>query len=221
MGLFDSFSIEGFKLKQPKEVSSYLKKNNAEIKEFQSKDLDSVMARYSIDSKGQIFGIQHKLTGKKVRWNNPFEKWRDNRSFLERMYNKVQTSKASRMIDETKEVQVKSKLNSTFNIYSYDNIAGRHVSLDYLITATNGKVTRAKLISWEIESELSAAKREKADAVWKARFDEEARVHAEFRSKWYYPILKETYNPFVFFSKKIIISICNRIMRATNFWSGI
>lgn len=221
MGLYDSFNIEGFKLKQPKEVSSYLKKNKAEIKEFQSKDLDSVMARYSIDNKGQIFETQYKLTGKKVLWNNPFEKWRDNRSFLERMYNKVQTSKASRMIDETKEVKVKSKLNSTFNIYSYDNIAGRHVSLDYLITATNGKVTRAKLISWEIESEPSAAKREKADAVLKARFDEEARVHAEFRSKWYYPILKETYNPFVFFSKKIIISICNRIMRATNFWSGI
>ena len=221
MGMYDSFVIEGLKLKQPKEVSSYLKKNKAEIKEFQSKDLDCIMGQYSIDGKGQIFETQHKPTGKKVLWKNPFENWVDNRSLIERLYFKAQTCRPAHMVDETRQVKVKSKLNRTFNIYSYDNTNGRYVSLDYLLTATNGKVTKAKLVSWKIESEESAAERKKIDAEWQEQFEKENLQRAKFRSTWYYPILKETYNPFVFFSKKIISSICNRVTRATNLWSGI
>ena len=80
MGLFDTVIIEGLKLKAPREVTSFLKSNNAEFpKEFQTKDLDSAMSVYTIKENGNIYIEERIPTGKKIPFNYPSWSWNDNR----------------------------------------------------------------------------------------------------------------------------------------------
>jgi hypothetical protein len=43
----------------------------------------------------------------------------------------------------------------------------------------------------------------------------------EFKLKWYYPVLKEIYNPFVFFTKIIVQGLCNTVIRWSYRWHGV
>lgn len=225
MGLFDQVVVDGLKLKRPKEISNYLKSVNAkEIKDFQTKDLDCFMGLYKIDGKGQIFEIKRKPTGKKVAWESPWKGFIDNKSLAERLYFKLATkptSKEKRMVDQLVEVKVKSKLTAIFNMYAYEEVAGRFVDIEYQVTAKDGKVTKVNLVKSKIESEKDAAKRIKNDLAWKQNVAKDIAKRKAFAQTWYYPILKETYNPFVFFAKIVVQKTCQRLVNATYRWHGV
>lgn len=227
MGMFDTIVIEGLKLKAPKEVTSFLKANNASIpSEFQTKDLECALNTYRIKENGVIYKEERKFTGKKVPYKSLIDDWKDNRSLLEKLYWKIKNRKYSllpsdRLIQETKVVFAKSRLTSTFTMLSYDEIGGRNLSLDYEIKAVEGKVKSVKLLEWNIESEKEATARHKSDEEFKKKMEESFSKRKEFQSRWYYPVIKEVYNPFVFFSRIIVQAACNTIVRWSYRWTGV
>ena len=226
--MYDTVIIEGLKLKQPKEITAYLKAAQAEsLKDFQTKDLENGLSTYTIDGKGQIFYIEYKPTGKKVPYTPLFSGWTDNRSFIERIYFKLQNKQlhkkhpAPKFTQERKAVKIKSKLNETFNIYAYTEVAGRFVDVEYQIVAKDGRVNKTSVVKWSIESEKDATKRIKRDAEWKANVAKDIAKHKAFAQTWYYPILKETYNPFVFFAKIVVQKACQKLINVSYRWHGV
>lgn len=230
MGMFDTVVIEGLKLpKLPNDINKFLKENNANTPtSYQTKDLDNVLSTFTINSKGQIYVTEYKPTGKKIPYNPPFKNWVDNRSFLEKIYNKFFVERKLdkkygklKFVDETKPVQVRAKTTNTFIIGSYDEVGGRYLSLDFKLVAVNGIVKKVDLVNAEIESVKSAKDRKKQNEEFDKKIAKSIEDRKNFKSKWYYPILKEIYNPFVFFSSKIIRFVCNYIISSTNRWHGV
>jgi hypothetical protein len=226
MGMFDTVIVEGLKLKAPKEVTSLMKANNAEFPtEFQTKDLENVLGTYKINAKGDIFREERKPTGKKIPYDVPFLNWKDNRSWLERAYFKVKykehREEKIKLINETKPIFVKTKLTNTFTMLAVEEIGGRRLFLDYEVKAIDGKVKSTKLLEFSLESEKDAQKRKQDDKEFVLQTDRVMAKHRELKSKWYYPILKETYNPFIFFSRLTIQAACNSIVRWSYRWTGV
>lgn len=227
MGMFDTIVVEGLKLKAPKEVVSFLKENNTSIpNEYQSKDLDCVLNTYKINEKGDIYFQDRRPTGKKVPYKSFLSEWKDNRPLLERLYWKIKTKKYSltteeKLIPETKTVYVKSRLTNTFKMLSYDEIGGRYLTLDYEVKAIEGKVKSIKLLEWSIESIKESTARHKRDLEFKKNMDESFKKRKELQSQWFYPILREVYNPFIFFLKLSVQAVCNALIRWSYRWTGV
>lgn len=227
MGMFDTIIIEGLKLKAPKEVTSFLKANNAELPtEFQTKDLDCVLATYFINERGDVHENVRKLTGNKIPYEPPFKGWHDNRPFLERVYWKLKNKnfklpEENRYVEEYKTVKVKSKLTSTFTMLSFDEVGGKYLTLDYEVKVVEGKVKSIKLLRWEIESDKDSKQRHKDNEEFKNNAAKELKARNELHSKWYYSIIKETYNPFIFFSRLTVQAICNVLVRWSYRWTGV
>jgi len=227
--MFDTVVIENLKLPNlPKDVQKYLDLCQATIpSEFQTKDLDNLLSTYIINNKGQIFVTEYKPTGKKISAVSFKTGWFNNRSFLERVYFKLKARglnykyPASRYVAERKPVLVKTSFTNTFEIYTNDIICGRYVELSFSITAIKGKVSKIELRGAKIESEKDAKKRIKQQEKWDTDNNIRQKKKHEFVSKWYYPLLKETYNPLVFFSIKIIQSFCHFIIKQTYRWHGV
>lgn len=229
MGMFDTVIIEGLKLPTlPREVSSFLEKNNKTLpNDFQTKDLDNCLGTYIIDSKRQVFLIEYKPTGKKIKYESPFINWVDNRSFLERMYFKIINKQldrkfpSSKFVEERKAVRVKSKLTNTFEIYNYVEINGRYIDVRLSVVAIDGKVKEIVLIEASVESEKKSKERHKQNQDFDKKFAMSIEKRNQLKSRWYYPAIKELYNPLVFFASKIIQRICNKIISISYRWSGI
>ena len=227
MGMFDTIIIEGLKLKAPKEVTSFLKANNAEFpKEFQTKDLDNVLGTYKLSAKGDVYIEERKPTGKKISYELPFKNWRDDRPWLERVYwkfkyEKYKDKEDTKLIDETKPVFVKVKFTNTFTMLAVEEVGGRSLVLDYDVKVIDGKVKSTKLVEWSLESEKDAQKRKQDNDEFVLQTDKKFAKRRELRSKWYYSILRETYNPFIFFSRLIVQSLCNALIRWSYRWYGV
>lgn len=227
MGMFDTVIIEGLKLKTSKEVTSFLKANNAKLPtEFQTKDLENSLGTYKINAKGDIFREERKPTGKKIPYELPFLGWKDERAWLERVYwkykHKEYTNKEEvKFIDETKPIFVKAKLTNTFTMLAVELIDGRSLVLDYEVKAIDGKVKSTKLLEWSIEPRKDAQKRQQNDEEFKLQTDKAMAKHRAFKSQWYYPIIKETYNPFIFFLRITVQAICNALIRWSYRWRGV
>lgn len=227
MGMFDTIIIEGLKLKAPKEVTSFLKANNAEFpKEFQTKDLDNVLGTYKLNAKGDVYSEERKPTGKKIPYELPFKNWRDDRPWLERVYwkfkyEKYKDKEDTKLIDETKPVFVKVKFTNTFTMLAVEEVGGRSLVLDYDVKVIDGKVKSTKLVEWSLESEKDAQKRKQDNDEFVLQTDKKFAKRRELRSKWYYSILRETYNPFIFFSRLIVQSLCNALIRWSYRWYGV
>jgi len=226
MGMFDTVIVEGLKLKTSKEVAAFLKANSAKLpSEFQTKDLENFLATYYINEAGQIFETVYKPTGKKKEHVNPFKDWQDNRSFLEKFFfntiHKTHYSDEDRLVDETVAVREKSKITKTFEIYTYTEIAGRYLDLSYNITAADGKVKSVKFGECSVESEEKANQRHKDDAEFKKNMEISFAARRAFQSKWYYPILKETVNPVIYFTKLLVQKACNKIITWSYRWHGV
>jgi len=226
MGMFDTVIVEGLKLKAPKEVTSFIKANNAEFPtEFQTKDLDNVLGTYKLNAKGDIFREERELTGKKIPYELPFLNWKDSRSWLERVYWKFKHKEYKKvdikLIDETKPIFVKTKLTNTFTMLAVEKIDGRSLALDYEVKVIDGKVKSTKLLEWSLESKKDAQKRKQDDDEFLLQMDRSIAKHRELKSRWYYPIIKETYNPFIFFLRITVQAICNALIRWSYRWSGV
>jgi hypothetical protein len=227
MGMFDTIIVEGLKLKAPKEVTSFLKAHNAEFPtEFQTKDLDNVLGTYKLNAKGDVFREERKPTGKKIPYELPFLKWKDERAWLERVYwkytHKEYKKEDIKLIDETKPVFViVKKFTNTFTMLAVEDIGGRSLTLDYEVKVIDGKVKSTKLLEWSLESEKDAQKRKQDNDEFLLQMDKTINKRRELRSKWYYPILKETYNPFIFFTRKAVQAACNALVRRSYRWTGV
>lgn len=225
MGMFDTVIIESLKLKTPPEVKRYLKENNATYpNDFQSKDLVNSLSVYKVKENGQLYREERKPTGKKIPYDVPFFNFRDNRSFLERLYfnKKYKTNEPEpKLVDELKSVFVKDKLTATIEIYNTAEINKRYVSLDYSLKFVDGVLKSHSLNNWEIEDEEKANVRHKENDAFKIKMDENFARRKEFTSNWYYPVLKEIYNPIVFFGKMAVQHICNKIITWSYRWNGI
>jgi len=226
MGMFDTIVVEGLKLKAPKEVTSFLKANNAELPtEFQTKDLDNVLGTYKLNAKGDVYREERRPTGKKIPYELPFLNWKDNRSYVERVYwkfkHKEYKKEDVKLIDETKPIFVKTKFTNTFTMLAVEDIGGRSLTLDYEVKVIDGKVKSTKLLEWSLESEEDAQKRKQDNDEFLLQMDKTINKRRELRSKWYYPIIKETYNPCIYFSRLIAQAICNSIIRWSYRWTGV
>jgi hypothetical protein len=226
MGMFDTVVVEGLKLKAPKEITSFLKANNAEFPhEFQTKDLDNTLGTYKLNAKGDVYREERKPTGKKIPYGLPFLNWKDNRPWLERVYWKLKHKEYKKedikLVDETKPVFVKIKFTNTFTMLAVEDIGGRSLTLDYEVKVIDGKVKSTKLLEWSLESEKDAQKRKQDNDEFLLQMDKSINKHRELRSKWYYPVLKETYNPFIFFSRLTVQVICNSVIRWSYRWHGV
>jgi len=226
MGMFDTIIVEGLKLKAPKEVTSFLKANNAELPtEFQTKDLDNVLGSYKLNAKGDVYREERRPTGKKIPYELPFLNWKDNRSYVERVYwkfkHKEYKKEDVKLIDETKPIFVKTKFTNTFTMLAVEDIGGRSLTLDYEVKVIDGKVKSTKLLEWSLESEKDAQKRKQGNDEFLLQMDKTINKRRELRSKWYYPIIKETYNPFIFFSRLAVQSICNTLVRWSYRWLSV
>jgi len=226
MGLYDTVIIENLKLKTPPEVKQYLKAAERELpNDFQTKDLDSSMITYYIDG-DQMYMDHYVETGKRVKQDNFWEKWKDNRSFVERMYFKYKTKSLfnkplSRTIPELKKIKQKYNGTHTFNFYTYEEIGGRYLDLEYKAEVVSGKVKKIEPVKFEIEG-VSAAKKRKADReIFDKKMQESFEARKRFTSTWYYPILREVYNPLVFVAKNTIQWICQRIISWSYRWHGV
>lgn len=227
MGMFDTVVIEGLKLPPlPKNVKTYLKTNNAELSnEYQTKDLDNCLSTYTIDKNGSMFATVYKPTGKKEPYKDIAGFFKDNRSVLEKLYYKFKFKKLDRtrpkFVDVRKPVREKVYFTNTFNIYTYNEIAGRFLDVEFELTAEKGKIVKIKFVKSELESESAAKKRKANDIEFNQKLEKSFQARRKLTSSWYYPLLKEVYNPFVFFSRLTIQAICNKILIWTCRWHGV
>jgi hypothetical protein len=229
MGMFDTVIVDGLKLDQPREIAAYLKSVNMPItNDFQTKDLDNCLITYKIDGKGQLFKAEYVPTGKKIAWKSPMASYTDRRSLLERLYFKhkewqfdKKTLPSDRMIDERVEKFNRSKITTTFNMYNYCEIGGRYVELEYAVTVVNGKVTDVELVKGELESVSRSKARHKDNESFNQRMSVNFAARKKLEAAWYYSILKEIYNPLVFFSRIAIQATCNAIIKSTYNWRGV
>ena len=227
--MFDTVVIEGLKIpKLPKEVNDLFKEANIQFpNDFQTKDLSNTLTTYTIKETGQIYETQYKPTGKKIPFRSPFEGWVDNRSFLERVYHKLRHHSLNRKFpelkytDERKPVNVKSKLTETFDISFYTEVLSRYVDVTLEVKAVDGKVQKISLKDSSIESLKDSKERIQRQKQFEANLAQSLAKNKEFKSKWYYPIIKETYNPFVFFATKLAQALCNYILKLTYRWRGV
>jgi len=226
MGLYDTVVIEGLKLKTNPEINSFLKKNNATLPtEYQTKDLDNFLSTFIIKGNGQIYQEIITFTGDKKPLEPIFTGWKDSRSFIERLIfnikNKSLLKKVPRFIRETKKTIKKSNLTNTFSFYTFEEIGGRLLDVEYRAEAVRGKIKSISLEKYNIESEKDSKKRIASKIQSDRELQEKINLRNKFTAKWYYPILRETYNPFVFIIKSLIVWSCNSLIRLTYKWHGV
>ena len=226
MGMYDTVVIEGLKLPNlPKEINSFLKLNEASVpNDYQTKDLDSLLETFHITKTGQIFKNVTKPTGKKLPYVNPFGAWKCNEPLLIRLYRKINNHKFGKLpayVQETKTVRQKSSITQTFEIYTCEEIGGRHVSISYNIEAIKGKVKKVKPGICELESEKSAQERHVRNAEWQKEHMVATQNRLALQAKWYYPVLREIYNPAVFFTRLAVQKSCSKIVQLSYRWHGV
>ena len=222
--MFDDVIIEGLKLETPRRLQKYFEDSNTDLpKEFQTKDLDNCLSAYTIDSKRQIYLTEYKPTGKKVPYVPLSLGWTDRRSFLEKLFLNQKNKKypLPKFTEERKAVKTKTNLTQTFEIYTYKEVGGRYVDLTYTVTAVSGKAKNIKLANWSIEDAKVAAKRHASETEFNKNMEDSFLKRKTFQNKWYYPVIKETYNPFVFFTRMLIQKTCHKIINWSYRWYGV
>lgn len=222
MGMFDDIHVEKLKVTAPKAVMQFLQQNNAVIpNDFQTKDLDSIMARYTILANGQMMVDAYVDTGK----TEPYVplSLTDNRSFLERAYfnRKFPRSKTPVRKKVLKKVLKKVDFTKTFVMYCGEQVAGRYLSIDYKVTVVKGKVKSMVYMQHDLESEKTAKNRREQDAQFTSKMDQSFAAYRLLKSRWYYPLLKEILNPAIFFTRLLIQKICTKVMYCSNRWHGV
>ena len=220
--MFDDIHVEKLKVSAPKAVMQFLQQNNAVIpNDFQTKDLDSIMAHYTIQANGQMMVDNYVDTGK----TEPYVplSLTDNRSFLERAYfnRKFPRSKTPVRKKVLQKVLKKVNFTKTFVMYCSEQVAGRYLSIDYTVTVIKGKVKSIVYLSHDLESEKTAKSRREQDAQFTSKMDQSFAAYRKLKSRWYYPVLKETLNPAIFFSRLLVQKICNKVMHCSGRWHGV
>jgi len=211
MGLFDTIVIDKLKLDYPPELDSFLKARNVELPtDYQTKDLDCSMSYYKITEDGQLWEEKRVPNGKKVK-REPWPKFSTkNQSWLEKLYNNYRDKKFEQQMNATYSefdegydlVFQPSNVTATIYMYHFELVKDKYLTLDYEVILVGGKVVSSRLKEFEIETDEQQKEREIRDK--KCHEESEARYQTvkAFQAKWYYPLIRELYNPFIFFLSK-------------------
>jgi hypothetical protein len=222
MGMFDDIHVEKLKVSAPKAVMQFLQLHGAEMPcDFQTKDLDCIMAHYTILANGQMMVDAYVDTGKTEPYVPiPFT---DTRSFLERLYfdRKFPRSKVPVRKKVLKKIQKKVDYTKTFVMYGGEQIAGRYLSIEYTVTVIKGKVKSIVYLKHDLESEKAAKTRNALDAQFTLKMDANINAYRQLKSRWYYPVLKETLNPVIFFAKLLVQKLCSKVVTWSYRWHGV
>jgi ribosomal protein S24E len=222
MGMFDDIHVEKLKVSAPKAVMQFLQLHGAEMPcDFQTKDLDCIMAHYTILANGQMMVDAYVDTGKTEPYVPiPFT---DTRSFLERLYfdRKFPRSKTPRRKKVLKKIQKKVDYTKTFVMYCSEQVGGRYLSIDFTVTVVKGKVKSIVYLKHDLESEKTAKLRHTQDAQFTLKMDASANAYRLLKSRWYYPVLREVLNPAIFFTRLLVQKICGKVMHYSSHWHGV
>jgi len=219
MGLFDTVIIEKLKLEYPPEVDSFLKERNAEFpNDFQTKDLDCSMAMYKITEDGQLWHEQRVPNGKKVK-REPWPRFKQDLSWLETVYwdyrEKQLDKKMNALYSEFDEgydlVFKPSNVTTTINLYTFELIQDKYLTLDYEVILVGGKVVSSRLTHHEIETDEEKNNREIRDKELDENLTARRKALNKLHAQWYYPVIKEVYNPLVFLTSKSLQYIAERL----------
>jgi len=225
MGMFDTVVVEGLKLKTSTQVSSFLRESNSTLpSDFQTKDLENALYTYKIDKNGQTWVNTPIETGKRIPYKLFSSDWTDNRSFFERLYFKFKYRSLGNSPKTRPEIihkWRKTKTTNTIEMYSYKEINERYLDISFEVKIVEGKVKSITQTSATIESILEAKKRKARNQEFENNMKEQFARRNEFVSKWYYPILKETINPLLFFTRLAIQNACQKIISWTYRWKSL
>jgi hypothetical protein len=179
------------------------------------------MAHYTIQANGQMMVDAYVDTGK----TEPYVpiSMTDTRSFLERLYfdRKFPRSKTPVRKKILKKIQKKVDFTKTFVMYGGEQIAGRHLSIEYTVTVIKGKVKSIVYLKHDLESEKAAKARGAQDAQFTLKMDQNFAAYRQLKSRWYYPLLKEILNPAIFFTRLLVQKICSKVMHCSSRWHGV
>jgi len=219
MGLFDTVIIEKLKLDYPEEIKSFLEARGVAFPtEFQTKELECYMGLYKIDEEGQLWVQNRKPTGKRIPLQPLHAFWKDSQSLLERIYWKSrdysysllnEKEDSDGLTDEYEHVWEKDNSTVTAFLYAYDLIKDKYLTLDYECIFVGGKLVSSHLKEWEIESDKDAEERLQRDKEYDIKWKKHSEERKKLTSSWYYPLIKEVYNPFAFFTKLALGKISN------------
>ena len=220
--MFDDITVEELKVSAPKAIMQFLQQHDAVIpNDFQTKDLDSILSHYIIKANGQMMVREYVETGK----TEPYVPiaFADNRSFLERAYYNYAFPRSKTPVRKKclKEVLKKVNFTKTFVMYCSEQVAGRYLSIDFTVTVIKGKVKSIVYLKHDLESEKDAKHRSALDAQFTVRMNQNFAAHKQLRSRWYYPLLKETMNPAIFFTRLLLQKVCSKIITWSHRWHGV
>jgi len=220
--MFDDIHVEKLKVSAPKAVMLFLQQHDAEMPcDFQTKDLDNIMAHYTIQANGQMMVDEYVDTGK----TEPFVPLSliDNRSFLERVYYNYAFPRSKTPVRKKVLRKVLKKVNftKTFVMYGGEQVAGRYLSIEYTVTVIKGKVKSIVYLKHDLESEKDAKTRNAQSAQFTLQMDQSFAAHRRLKSRWYYPVLKEILNPAIFFTRLLVQKICSKVMHCSSHWHGV
>ena len=220
--MFDDIHVEKLPVSASKAVMQYLQQHDAVMPDhFQTKDLESIMSRYTIKANGQMMVHEYVATGKTEPYV-PFS-FTDSRSFLERLYfnYKFPRSKVPTRKKCLKEVQKKVNFTKTFVMYCSEQVGGRYLSIDFTVTVVKGKVKSIVYLKHDLESEKTAKIRHAQDAQFASKMDASVNAYRLLKSRWYYPLLREILNPAIFFTRLFVQKICGKVMNYSSRWHGV
>jgi hypothetical protein len=106
-------------------------------------------------------------------------------------------------------------------MYGGEQIAGRYLSIEYTVTVVKGKVKSIVYLKHDLESEKHAKARNAQDAQFTLKMDASINAYRQLKSRWYYPVLKETLNPAIFFTRLLVQKICGKVMHCSSRWHGV
>ena len=220
--MFDDIHVEKLKITASKAVMQFLQQHDAVIPDhFQTKDLESIMSRYTIKANGQMMVHEYVATGKTEPYV-PFS-FIDNKSFLERIYyNRIlPRSKVPMRKKCLKEVLKKVNFTKTFVMYCSEQVGGRYLSIDFTVTVVKGKVKSIVYLKHDLESEKTAKLRHTQAAQFTLKMDASANAYRLLKSRWYYPVLREVLNPAIFFTRLLVQKICGKVINYSSRWHGV
>jgi len=225
MGLFDTVTVDDVsKLPVPDEVQAFLKLHGETIThEFQSKDLDCCMGAYVLNTAQGILQEEHyEETGETEVTDALWTSLTANRnqSWLVRQYwqAKFKHLDQTRIIKKRKAVWHDSTSTGSFEMYTYYQVAGRYLDISFDVKLEHGKIQSITCKEHNLEPESEAQLRRAQDKAYKLRDDAEMAARSRFRAQWYYPMIREIYNPFVFFTKHALQCALSGLSKCLMHW---
>ena len=127
--------------------------------------------------------------------------FRSDQSFLEKLYHDHKERQFEKKMNATYPEwdegydRVFQPCNTTATIYLYcfELIKDKYLTLDYEVILVGGNVVSSHLKEYEIETDQQQKEREERDKACQEKYAAFYEATKAFRSRWYYPVIREVY----------------------------